>query len=41
MKTVRQLEHFFEPYRTMLKELKETKEAASITVCLKRKQDMQ
>jgi hypothetical protein len=41
MKIVRQLEHFFEPYHTMFKELKETKEAASITVCLKRKQDRQ
>jgi hypothetical protein len=41
MKIVRQLEHFLEPCRAMFKESKETKEAASITVCLKRKQDRQ
>jgi len=41
MQIVRQLEHFFEPYHTMFKEVKETKEAASITVCLKGKQDRQ
>ena len=40
-KIVRQFEHIFEPYSTMFKELKETKEAASITVCRKRKQDRQ